>query len=132
MSHAQRIGLTALIALVSVTQAGAAEPDGFQRWRKQRDAILKDEALIAYYDFQEGKDDTLINHAGAGEALNGTIHNGTWIEGRWPGKKALQFNGKNTYVSVAHDSRLSVFDVDSSRVRRRLDARGAVQRWRAG
>jgi hypothetical protein len=40
----------------------------------------------------------------AGSSLDGAIHDAEWDQGRWPGKKALRFNGKTSVVEIpTHD-----------------------------
>lgn len=94
---------------LAVSGAPAQTQGALASWETQRATVLKDSALIAYYDFQEGAGTVLKNYAKTGEALNGKIIGATWTDGRCPGKKALLF-GKGNYVVIPHSDVFSVFD----------------------
>jgi concanavalin A-like lectin/glucanase superfamily protein len=90
--------------------APPTKPSPIGQWRRMRQATLADPSVIAYYDFQAGKGALLENHAKTGKALDGKIHGAAWTQGRWPGKGALRFDGKNDYVTIPHTRVLAVFD----------------------
>jgi hypothetical protein len=65
-----------------------------QAWKRRVDAISNDPTCFAYFNFEESHDnDTrLVNKALNADPLSdGTIVGGEWAEGRWPGKKAMEF-----------------------------------------
>lgn len=65
-----------------------------QAWNRRREAISNDPSCYLYFDFEDagGNDTVLRNQAmGATQNTNGTIVGCEWTEGRWPGKKALEF-----------------------------------------
>jgi len=78
-------------------------------WQEYRNNLLNDPALIAYYDFQEGQGEVLGNRAKSGSVLDGVIHKGQWVDGRWQGKHALNFDGGGTYVEIPHNALLHPF-----------------------
>ncbi len=71
---------------------------GYERWKAERKVLLEDKSVIAYYDFQDESDSIVKNWSKLGGALDGAIdddakvHGPAWGLGRWPGKKALQFD----------------------------------------
>ncbi|MBI3921577.1 MAG: LamG domain-containing protein [Armatimonadetes bacterium] len=81
----------------------------FQLWLEQRNQLVKDRDLVAYYDFQEGSGETLRNQAKSNSGLEGVIHGATWDKGRWPGKKALRFDGDD-YVEIPDNPSLWTLD----------------------
>jgi hypothetical protein len=77
----------------------AGESPDFTRWRAFSDQIRHDPGTVAYYTFDNQTQ--LLNRADAtaGE-YEGQIENASWTQGRFPGKAALDFNGKNSRVKV--------------------------------
>ena len=55
---------------------------------------------IAWYKFDEGAGSIANNSGIGGSALNGTISNATWSNGKF--NKALSFNGSNSYVGTTN------------------------------
>ncbi|NCO32491.1 MAG: hypothetical protein AUJ92_01985 [Armatimonadetes bacterium CG2_30_59_28] len=104
------IAVCALAGLLHIPAVFAEEADRFAQWQQQRDEVLRDPDLVAYYDFQEGGGDVLHNKAGINPELHGKIRGATWAEGRWPGKKALLFDGKSSHVEIPHSSSLILLD----------------------
>jgi len=88
------------------------------RWQGYSNNLSLDDRLVAYYNFTEGEGDKLKNKAVgpygdtryAPEKLHGTIYGATWVKdgGRWPGKKALFFNGSSDYVEVSDNDVLDI------------------------
>lgn len=65
-----------------------------QAWHRRREAISNDPSCFVYFDFEQSRvgDTALVNKTlHAQPSTNGTIVGGEWAEGRWPGKKALEF-----------------------------------------
>ncbi len=103
-----------LLAACCRATAQAPPPDPFQEWLTVREALLGARGLVAYYDFQEGDGATLTNRVTGGEALNGTLHEAKWAEGRWPGKHGLAFDGQGAYVEIPHHPGLYPFGADGT------------------
>ena len=74
----------------------------YLRWQAQNRELQQRQDLVAYYDFQaEGNNDkVLVNRALTGAALNGEIQNAAWTQGRFAGKKALEFMAADAGVKV--------------------------------
>lgn len=75
----------------------------FERWLKHRDALARDERLIAYYGFDRGGADILVpNLAVPGNPeFDGAVIMAKPVSGRWPGhKSALEFHRPGSRVRV--------------------------------
>jgi hypothetical protein len=74
----------------------------YQRWLDAAKEMRNHKDMLAYYDFQPDKNNpnVLLNRSTTGAALNGEIQNATWVDGRFPGKKALEFLAANAGVIV--------------------------------
>ena len=106
--------ITIIVILASMLTPALQQARGkakFARWMGYSNNLRCAPNLVAYYNFEEDEGDKLKNKAVgpygdaryAPEKLNGTLENGpTWIVdgGRWPGKKALEFDGSDDYVSL--------------------------------
>lgn len=103
------VTLTLLSGLSSQAQ-DSGKREGLARWQKQQQAFKADPDVIAYYDFQTGKGSTLKNESKAGAKLDGIIRNAEWAEGRWPGKKALRFDGSRSLVEIPSVNALFALD----------------------
>lgn len=100
---ANATGFTSLFDLQ--TQATAAENLRYDRWRAANTRLHEDSALLVHFDFEHATPDDWRLHNAATRSLTGadaTIVGCQWIEGRWPGKPALEFR------SVSDRVRLSV------------------------
>jgi hypothetical protein len=78
-------------------------PDGnYQRWSDAAKELQRRPDLFAYYNFQpdDNNQKLLANHALTGAAFNGEIQNAVWVNGRFPGKSALDFRAANAGVRV--------------------------------
>jgi hypothetical protein len=77
-------------------------PPPFQRWQYSNQKLQQREDLAAYYDFQRDPDNqnVLHNRAVTGTSLNGKIRKADWVEGRFPGKNALEFKNSNTGIRI--------------------------------
>jgi len=108
-----RAGIIAAITWTmsgSCPMAGAQEKNRCADWETQKTTLVADESLVAYYDFQDGAGNILKNKAKTGAALDGIITGAVWDTGRWPGKKALRFDGKAAWVAIPHHPALYPFD----------------------
>jgi len=66
-------------------------------------AFSQDESLVLYLPFDEGEGD--IAHDMSGKGNDGTIHGAKWVDGKKG--KALEFNGRDSYVEIPHSDTLS-------------------------
>jgi hypothetical protein len=74
----------------------------FQHWLDVSHDLQSRQDLVAYYDFQPNPSNptVLFNRAPTGAVLNGEIQNATWVDGRFPGKSALEFMAGDAGVRV--------------------------------
>jgi hypothetical protein len=74
----------------------------YQRWLDANRELQARQDLVAYYDFQPDPNNSkvLLNRAPTGASYNGEIQNAAWVEGRFPGKKALTFLATDAGVRV--------------------------------
>jgi len=83
----------------------AALAQRFADWHTANARINRDPSLILHFDFDElapASEWTLPNVAGSvGRAPDATIVGGQVTEGRWPGKRALDFRSLNDRVLLA-------------------------------
>lgn len=65
----------------------------YERWLAYSKKLAADPDVLAYYTFdgQSADDELLLNRAGDGASLHGSIQGAYWEEGRWPQKQALRF-----------------------------------------
>jgi hypothetical protein len=77
-------------------------PPPYQRWLESSLDIKGRQDLLAYYDFQPeaNNSNVLKNRALSGEKYDGEINNANWVDGRFPGKKALEFMSPDSGVRV--------------------------------
>jgi len=76
----------------------------YVRWLSAVEGFRQDPRLIVYYPFLPRVDHRrLLENAGAGDVpgLDGSIVGCRWVEGRWPGKKALAFSGAGDRVRIS-------------------------------
>lgn len=73
----------------------------YKKWDLLRHRISSDEHTLLYFSFenQNSWDREIINLA-PNHASNGAIVGCRWSEGRWPGKKAIEFNGSADRIRV--------------------------------
>ncbi len=72
----------------------AANDQLFNAWKQQRDLVSKDPSCLLYFDFDDPVvQDTVLSNIsyGSSKGKEGTIIGCEWSEGRWPGKRALEF-----------------------------------------
>jgi hypothetical protein len=87
-----------LDALISASQGQA-----FENWKRAGVRWNDDPDLRLHFDFQEGEGARSLHNAAAhGEEIAaGTVVGCTWTEGRWPGKRALQFRSLSDRVRIS-------------------------------
>ena len=73
------------------------------RWKTYSQKLRFDPAMVAYFDFQEGKGETL--HCGSPGGQNGKISQAQWMAGRWTGKHSLLL-GPGQQVDIGDSERL--------------------------
>ncbi|MGA2062840.1 MAG: LamG-like jellyroll fold domain-containing protein [Thermoguttaceae bacterium] len=74
----------------------------FQHWLDVSRKLQSHQDLLAYYDFQPDPSNStvLFNRAPTGAALNGEILDAPWVDGRFPGKSALEFMAGDAGVHI--------------------------------
>jgi len=112
------ISIISIMILTNLSAIALEQQDNkYEQWQKYSEKLRSDPNLIAYYDFQDGKGVTLKNRATGPQdnkeynpqELDGALGEGktekmpTWTTGRWPGKKALLFDGRSDYVDCGKD-----------------------------
>ena len=77
-------------------------PSSYERWLKASRELQGRDDLVAYYDFQPNPDDStvLLNHSASGAKYHGEILNADFVDGRFPGKKCLEFMSADSGVRV--------------------------------
>jgi hypothetical protein len=70
-----------------------AAAERHQQWLRTRERLRRDGRLLVYYPFQarDPSDRTLAAENAGGQGRDGAIIGCEWVEGRWPGKQALEF-----------------------------------------
>lgn len=94
-----------LLALCLLAGKALAAPDdaarSLQPWQQHREAVLKDPAILRYYDFQDliGQKRSVLSSTAGREPLYFTPARGPTVagaietaQGRWPGKKAIRLD----------------------------------------
>jgi len=72
-----------------------------QAWLACRDALVNDPSVIAYYAFEPSKSSSRVLRESRGQRLfDGAIRTAPWTPGRFPGKLALDFAGRETPTRV--------------------------------
>jgi hypothetical protein len=71
-------------------------------WKQNVLAMKQDPRFVAIYSFtQEGEQDRVLhNHSRRGRSLDGAVVGCEWSEGRWPGKRALEFKRPGDRVCI--------------------------------
>jgi hypothetical protein len=74
----------------------------FQHWLDVSRKLQSHPDLLAYYDFQPDLSNptVLFNRAPTGALLNGEILDAPWVDGRFPGKSALDFMEGDSGVRI--------------------------------
>ncbi|WP_439626003.1 LamG-like jellyroll fold domain-containing protein [Gemmata sp.] len=89
---------------------GPARPDAFPtaagvsfgRWEAWREEFRRDPDLVLYYPFVPDPADParLVDAAAGGAGITGRVERAAWVAGRWPGKRALQFENPGDGVAL--------------------------------
>ena len=74
----------------------------YSRMIAARKALSSSADTLLHYDFSRAEGEGMISNdaAGADTETDGTIIGGNWVEGRWPGTKALKVNGMSDRVRL--------------------------------
>lgn len=74
----------------------------FEQWQAGCVERNLDPAMRVHFDFQDAEElRSLRNHAANGAMIaDGSIVGGSWTEGRWPGKRALEFRNVSDRVRL--------------------------------
>jgi hypothetical protein len=75
----------------------------YQSWKQVDQLLDRDSAVLVHFNFEDRKnvDRNLVNCAGGMHAsARAMIFGCDWVDGRWPGKGALQFNRLNDRVRL--------------------------------
>tara|TARA_R110002096_G_scaffold42144_28_gene113853 strand:+ start:507 stop:2102 length:1596 start_codon:yes stop_codon:yes gene_type:complete len=74
---------------------------GYLRWRQERNTILEDPSVIAWFPFsRETNRSVLTNGQRRYGVPDGRIAGARWVSGRWPGKEALLFDRESDFVQL--------------------------------
>lgn len=73
-----------------------------QQWLMLKEKLLKDDTLVAYYDFElNNQKPRLLNNIADAENLGaGAIVGARWGDGPWPGKSALEFKRPGDRIRI--------------------------------
>jgi hypothetical protein len=85
-------------------KSAAAEALRFDRWKAASERLNGDPSLLVRFDFEGAKPShwQLRNTCKRGAAMtDATIVGCQWVEGRWPSKRALEFQSVNDRVRVS-------------------------------
>jgi ferric-dicitrate binding protein FerR (iron transport regulator) len=94
---------TAFVSLSDVDERTAeSQRLAFESWLTRSSAWNSDAALLMRFDFQDSRDTrSLRNHAlNAPQVPAGSIVGCDWTDGRWPGKRALEFRNVSDRVRL--------------------------------
>ena len=75
----------------------------YAAWRNASASLGSDPAAIVHFTFEDqpASDRVLTNRAAtAPDSTHGSIVGCEWVEGRWPGKRALEFRGEGDRVRL--------------------------------
>lgn len=102
-SFAELTGIGARTAAMARTQ--------FEDWRRAGERLNQDPAVLLRFDFQDPEENrSLQNHALHAQAPpDGSIVACHWTQGRWPGKRALEFRNVSDRVRVSLPGELAAF-----------------------
>ena len=101
-----------IICIISplVRSVETSKQDKFVQWQDYSKNLCADSNLVAYYDFEQGMENTLKNKAtglyigkDSPSQLDGICKGTVWTTGRWPHKGALGFDGINDYVDCGNN-----------------------------
>ncbi len=103
-----------------VSAIPTADPERFatsssialRRWEAQRASLCRDPNLVFYFAFEDDGNQ-LENSATFGSDVPGNIHRARWVTGRWPGKRALQFENPGDSVLIDIPGNHAAFTLSS-------------------
>jgi len=74
----------------------------YQNWLNASRELQSRRDLLAYYDFQPDPNNSkvLFNRSSTGAILNGEVQGARWVDGRFPGKSALEFKTARCGVKI--------------------------------
>lgn len=104
MSKPLEANAAAFASLTDLDQRTAASMRSlFEKWQVQSVDRNLDPGLRVRFDFQDSDESrSLRNHAANGAGIaDGSIVGAAWTEGRWPGKRALEFRNVSDRVRLA-------------------------------
>lgn len=76
---------------------------GFERWQVHRENLARDPRLIAYYTFDQGRDETMVPNLAVPRNAehDGAVILAESVDGRWPGhKQAFEFRRPGSRIRV--------------------------------
>jgi hypothetical protein len=85
-------------------KSSEAEVLRHEQWRAASSRLDEDPSLLVHFDFEQAElaDWRLHNTSKRIDAVpDATIVGGQWVEGRWPGKSALEFRGVSDRVRLS-------------------------------
>lgn len=84
------------------SRSAISQRSQFERWLVASAKMNADSGLRLRFDFQDDEGSrSLLNHAVNGTQIEtGSIVGGAWTEGRWPGKRALEFRNVSDRVRL--------------------------------
>lgn len=91
----------AFVTLSDLNLRSAAEAKSrYALWGGASERLRQDPRIAVYYSFADAPDWSreLRSHRAERSPLDGAIIGARWAEGRWPGKKALEFKGPGDRV----------------------------------
>jgi len=95
---------SAFVSLSQIDERSAeSQRLAFENWLKNSSAWNHDPGLLLHFDFQDSADTrALFNHAQPlAQVTGGSIVGCDWTEGRWPGKRALEFRNVSDRVRLS-------------------------------
>lgn len=93
-------------SFASLNEIGArtalSQRSQFEQWIASSAKLNADLGLQLHFDFQDEEGlRSLLNHAASGTKISdGSIVGSAWTEGRWPGKRALEFRNVSDRVRL--------------------------------
>ena len=95
---------TAFLDAPELARRDSAQARGrYAAWRNASASLSADPAAIVHFTFEDqaSSDRVLTNRAAtAADSTHGSIVGCEWAEGRWPGKRALEFRGDGDRVRL--------------------------------
>lgn len=102
-------GAVSEIPTAATSRFTTASSIAYQHWLAQREAFRQDPDLVFFFPFEEGEE--LVNEAVYGAEVTGKIKGADWVSGRWPGKRALQFEAVGDSVEILIPGRYASYSM---------------------